>query len=583
MSASTVEQIKAKLGIVDVVSSYLKLERAGGNLKARCPFHTEKTPSFYVSPARESYHCFGCNRGGDIFSFVQEIEGLDFVGALEVLANKAGVEVRPIDTAVKSAKERVYAACAAATKFFVTELAGEEKALAYARGRGLTDGSIASFGIGYVRPEWQSLLNHLQGLGYRDEEIEQAGLIIKTSTSFRHPGGRFYDRFRGRLMFPLTDISGRVVGFSGRLIAPIADQEEAKYINSPQTIIYDKSRLLFGYHQAKTAIREQDACILVEGQLDLVLSHQAGLANTVAVSGTALSEYHLSLIKRLTGTLVMAFDGDKAGIAAARRAIIMALGLDLKVKIALLPEGKDPADLVAEDPSQWLAAVATAEPVIDFCLKTLGRSSDDRGKINQRVTEEVLPFVARLNNAIDRADYVTKVAAFLGVREEPIWDELKKAEQTLEVPNSGGGLSSAASVTTPTEVKTRLLLLQEKLLGLFFWQETAPTKTLSLETLRDEMVSLLGAERYEQALARYRPEADRLAIEAELLFEHRLADLEAQSRELLANLKEELLRTELQLLFGQIKEAEVSDNPTQLETILKRCQAISQEINDLKR
>ena len=368
--SSTIEQIKARLSVVEVVGSYFKLERAGANYRARCPFHQEKTPSFFVSPSRGRYHCFGCNRGGDLISFVEEIENLDFVGALKLLAERAGVPYSQPDPALASLKDRLYLLHEAAVRYYSGQLKANPAALSYLAERGLTDAAIESFRLGWAPPGWRNLGAALAGQGFKEDEMVSAGLLVSASSS-KPP----YDRFRSRIMFPLTDTVGRAIGFSGRIFGTDDNDQSVKYLNSPATPLYDKSRILYLYDQARLPMRAANRCVLVEGQIDAILSHQAGLAETVAVSGTALTTVHLSLIKRLTDNLIMAFDADLAGVNAGRRAIGLALAAGLEVKIAILPADRDPADLICENPAAWRQAVGDAVHVIDFLLTVLERSA----------------------------------------------------------------------------------------------------------------------------------------------------------------------------------------------------------------
>ncbi len=282
---SPVQQIKERLSIEEVVSSYIKLDRAGANLKARCPFHNEKTPSFFVSPDRGSYYCFGCGAKGDIFTFIEEFEGLDFKGALKILAERAGVPLVQYNKEKEGEKERLYKAMEEATKFFEKNLVENQEALKYLRERGLENKTIRDFRIGFVKNDWRELYSHLQMIGFTDIEIEKAGLAKKTEKGM-------YDRFRGRIMFPISDSSGRIIAFSGRILED--DGKSAKYLNSPETPIFNKSSVLFGIDKAKDSIRKNNFSILVEGQMDLILSHQAGFKNTVASSGTAMTDSILS-------------------------------------------------------------------------------------------------------------------------------------------------------------------------------------------------------------------------------------------------------------------------------------------------
>ncbi|MCX6712676.1 MAG: DNA primase [Candidatus Vogelbacteria bacterium] len=568
MSSST-EQIKAKLSIAEVVGSYLKLEKAGGNFKARCPFHNEKTPSFYVSPSRESWHCFGCNRGGDIFSFVEEVEGLDFLGALEVLAGRAGVELGPVDLKVRSETERLYALIEEATRYFHTNLLQSEEAKQYLKDRQIKEETVRRFRLGFAKSDWNALSGHLVHKGFKEEEIEKAGLAIASSQSFHHAGGRYYDRFRGRVMFPLCDGSGRVVGFSGRIIMQNGEREEAKYINTPQTALYDKSRVLFGYDKAKQEIRKNDFCVLVEGQMDLISSHQAGVENAVAVSGTALTAQHLALIKRLTDNLVMAFDGDSAGIAAARRGIELALSAGLDVKIALLPDGLDPADLVAQAEDKWKEAIAGATNVVDFYLGALGRKTGDKRLLNKRIVEEVLPYVARYQNSIDRAQFVGKIAAFVGTKDEPIWNELEKIRVSP---------TEALPAVVGPEKKSRSEMIEGKVFSLLFWLE-GKGEALGAD-LRSRLTKDLG-ELFEQKEKEYSMIKDRLILEAELSYEGN-EFLSNEADDLLANLAEEKLREELEIVLGQLRQTEAIKNETEAGRLLAQAQDLRKKIEEFR-
>src|SRR3989338_177774 len=269
---SPAQQIKERLPIEEIISSYLKLIPAGRNFKAKCPFHNEKTPSFFVSPERNSYYCFGCGAKGDIFTFVEEFEGLDFRGALKLLAVRAGVILESYNQREEGEKEKLYRITEEASLFFEKNMKNNAEVLSYLKNRGLNDESIKNFRIGFVKNDWRESYSYLTGRGFRDSELEKAGLVKKTEKGY-------YDRFRGRIMFPISDSSGRIIAFSGRIF--VDDGKSAKYLNSPETPIFNKSSVLFGIDKAKEAIRKNNFSILVEGQMDLILAHQAGFKNTV--------------------------------------------------------------------------------------------------------------------------------------------------------------------------------------------------------------------------------------------------------------------------------------------------------------
>ena len=306
---SDIEEIKSRLNIADIIGEYIRLDKAGANYRARCPFHNEKTPSFMVSAEKQIWHCFGCQKGGDIFGFVMEIEGLDFKETLKLLAEKAGVALKKTDFKAESKKTRTLEILELATKFYETQLwsgAGKIKILNYLKDRGLQKESIKEFRLGYAPAGWRNILTFLIGRGYSAQEIEKTGLLVKKDN------GDFYDRFRDRIIFPIADPMGKVVGFSAR-VAPGGDESQAKYVNTPESEVYHKSKALYGIDKAKGEIKSKNFALLVEGNMDVVAAAQAGIKNTVAVSGTALTPDQINIVKRYTNNLKMFFDMDKAG------------------------------------------------------------------------------------------------------------------------------------------------------------------------------------------------------------------------------------------------------------------------------
>ncbi len=557
--SSTVDKIKERLNIVEVVGNYLKLERAGINYKARCPFHNEKTPSFFVSPARENYHCFGCNKGGDIFSFVQEIEGVDFLGALKILAERAGVEVESFASGQDDKTKRWYSLLAAASEFYQGQLGKNKPAGEYLAGRGVKPETITQFALGYAPADWREATEFLTSRGYKEEELEAVGLAMPSKAGGGAKGSRHYDRFRGRIMFPLADSAGRVVGFSGRLFPETGKTEDAKYINTPQTVLYNKSRLLYGLDKAKVAIRRAEMTVLVEGQMDLIMSHQAGVENAVAVSGTALTAEHLLALKRLAPQVVMAFDQDLAGINAARRAIDLALGLGLEVRAALITSGKDPADMIKLDPLAWEKAVAETKHVIDFYLSVLAEQNYDNRALRLAVSKEVLPYLARLENAIDQAHFVSKVATFLNLPEEPIWQEVRKIKP--------GAITTEVIGSTSTEVFSRKQIILERLQAFKLWAEGNG----KYNDLLDQVAKVITFEPAEE-------DKSKLNLEGEMLYagKEKLAE---EITELLTEYRRESLREELASLLVKVRAAEASGDHANLDKYLKKCQAISEELH----
>jgi DNA primase len=563
---SPVEEIKQRLSVLDVVQSYIKLEKAGANYKARCPFHSEKTPSFFVSPSRDIWHCFGCGKGGDIFGFVMEIEGVEFIEALRLLADKAGVKLKTEDSRFKNERIRLFELLKTAADFYRKELGRRKNVLEYLQKRGLKDSTIQSYFLGYAPEEsggWRNLCNFLKSKEYSGEEMEKAGLAVKS-------GADYYDRFRGRIMFPLFDFSGRIVGFSGRLYPePTSDvgkiptsDVKAKYINTPQTILYDKSRILYGFDRAKTEIRKKDACILVEGQMDVLMSHQAGVLNAVAVSGTGLTPYHLNSIGRLTNNLIVAFDSDEAGLIAAGRGIDLALQGRFEIKVISLETEKDPAEVINKNPAAWQKAIQDSRPIIDFYLYVLAKNSDAR-IFRQKVGKIVLPYLLLIESEIDRNHWVKEIAKRLDIREESVWEELKKTMPPKpgfegSKPGFGGGGRGRS--------RSRRRLLEERILGIVFWRKN------------DNLIP----EKYKNLLGKGREDGDRLAIEAEVIYEKmEKEDLEKEIKILLNELERETIKEGLQKLLGEIHHFEAKRDEKALNEKLNEFRELSRHFNRL--
>ncbi|MEK7148517.1 MAG: DNA primase [Patescibacteria group bacterium] len=566
--SSIIEDIKSRLNIVDVAQGYLKLEKAGGNFKACCPFHNERTPSFFISPSRQTYHCFGCNKGGDVISFVEEIEGLDFQGALKVLADRAGVTLTRERAGAKDERDAIHSALELATKFYEAVLPKFPDAVAYLTNRGLTQETIKSFRVGFAPDEWRSLGDFLTKKGVTESVMEHAGLIV------RSPKG-FYDRFRGRIMFPITDSSGRVIAFSGRILKEeagktLGESAAAKYVNSPETEVFHKSRALFGLFQAREAIRRADACVLVEGQMDLILSHQANVSNAVASSGTALTSEHLQMIKRFSKNIVLALDADNAGLSATHRAITLALDQDMGVKIASLPQGLDPADLVLKNPILWKNAVLEARHVIDFYLELLPELFTDKDVLRTKVSEIITPFIPHLRSTLDQAHFVSKTADILKMKEEPVWDEVKKRA------SMAGALRETQKLELNVLQSSRQSRIVRAVEGILLWQEGAKEPALeNVSEYRAQFSKLLeGFPPFEVV------DSESLIFEAEVRL-HGSERIEGEIEELLKNLKEEILREKFAAKMVELKQAEIKGDVSLAEKLLAECQTISKEMHAL--
>jgi len=537
--SSPVEQIKARLNIADVVSGYIKLQKAGANFKANCPFHREKTPSFFVSPARESWHCFGCGKGGDMFNFVMEIEGIEFYDALVILATRAGVELKPMSQEYASEHSRLLQLMEDAKKFYESELRKNDGVKNYLKERGLKGETAKEFGVGFAPDGWRNLHSFLKNKNYTDIEMEKAGMVVKSTKGY-------YDRFRSRIMFPWNNFAGQTVGFSGRIFEK--DDGTGKYINTPQTVLYDKSNLLYGFDKAKMEIRKKDDCILVEGQMDVIMSHQAGVRNAVAVSGAALTENHLHLIKRLTDNLSICFDKDKAGFLASKRGIDMALIDGLEVKVISI-ESKDPADVVKENPETWQKAAGSAKNIIEFYLKSFAEKITDPRELKKKIESTVLPYVTLVPSEIEKAHWVGKIAGMLNVKEEPIWEELKKVE-IKEFDEIKGREPAKAPM------KSRLDFLRSRLSGFDFWRKGKGGKELNNEEKK-------------------------LAFEAELFYGE-IENLDEEYEKLSGEIEKEEVRKELENISLLIRQAEASNNEEDIKAYLDKFNKLTKKLNNIK-
>ena len=481
-----VSKIKDRLSVVDVISGYLKIQKAGANFKARCPFHNEKSPSFFISPERQIWHCFGCQKGGDIFAFVQEMEGVGFPEALRILAARAGVELGEFDSALKDSREQLYQVCETSTRFFEKQLGNSDigkRAFEYLKERGLKSETMSEFRLGFAPNTWDSLGGYLRSSGFSEKEIVDAGVVLK-----RNDGNGIYDRFRSRIIFPIADANGRVVGFTGRIFAEsseaLAKEEgQAKYVNTPQTLIYDKSRILYGLNLSRSEIRKKDRCLLVEGNMDVLMSCQAGVTNVVASSGTALTPTHLAILKRFTNNLDFCFDADSAGIGATTRGIGMALGQDFNVKAVAIDdkECKDPADYVKKYGQAWEKLVASAKPAGEFYFdKAKENHNPDSAESKKNVILAVAPFVKRLSSQVEKAHWISKLAFFLRVKEDAVENDIMSAPDTLGIyegltresadfkkpvsgeSGAGNRVSLAAKIEAPDVLNEALLSLVMK-------------------------------------------------------------------------------------------------------------------------
>lgn len=444
---SVIDEIKDRLDTVEVISGYVPLKKAGRNFKGLCPFHAEKTPSFIVFPESGTWHCFGaCGTGGDLFAFIMRRENMDFSEALRFLARRAGVELTPRSEAQQAEDKRLerlreinMAAAAYYHHLLLTSGRGEE-ARTYLEKRAVEPQTIERFQLGYAPPDWQELGHRLLNKGYRPEDVRDAGLIIE-----KEDGDGWYDRFRHRLMIPIRDARGLVIGFGGRVLG----EGEPKYLNSPQTPLFDKGRTLFGIDLAKEAMRAEKTVVVVEGYMDVIQAHQHDLSNVVASMGTALTEAQVKLLKRFAARIVLALDADTAGQKATRRVMDLSRQITLHevvkigpvltekqysgeadVRIAVLPAGKDPDQMIREDPESWPQIIEGARPVIDHYFQLVTDDLDLSSPQNKSIAEQRLsPIIRSIGDKIQQAHYVQKLARLIKVEEKVLWEKLSQQRQ----------------------------------------------------------------------------------------------------------------------------------------------------------
>lgn len=457
-----VEEVKSRINIEDIVGEYVQLKRAGRNFKGLSPFGNEKTPSFIVSPEKQIWHDFSSGKGGSVFNFVMEMEGLDFKGALEHLARKAGVDLSQYQSGQSAEtgklKERLYQALEVAAKFYQVQFSKNVAALEYIfKQRAFSKEVALEFRIGYSPNNGTALIDYMKKRGFTDTELQKAGLTAK-----RYHGTG--DMFRGRIMIPLQDAQGKVIGFTARLLDE--DPDAPKYINTPQTLLYDKSRHVYGLHLAKDALRKEKYAVLVEGNLDVIASHQAGIRQVVATAGTALTEMHLKTLSRFTNDIRLSFDQDRAGQAATERAIPIASKVGVTLSMITIPSGKDPDELVKQDPKIWQRVITQHEYALDWLMARYAAQLDvDSVPGKREFSDVMLRVVRQLPDAVEQDHYLAKIAKQLGVSKDAMRSKLDETPEQRQVFKK-----SKAAQTTPDRSQLEFMRLQDQLLGLALMQ-----------------------------------------------------------------------------------------------------------------
>jgi DNA primase len=588
--SDSVEQIKSRLDVVEVISGYIKVQKAGRNYKARCPFHNEKTPSFYLSPERQSWHCFGCNKGGDMFSFVSEIEGVDFVEALRILAAKANVtlpERHAGEAQEKNQRQALLAVTELSAKFFEKQLwhsnAGA-RALAYLRGRGITDDTIKAWRLGWAPNDWRALSGFLHEQGYQSTLIASSGMAI-----LKEGRDSLYDRFRSRIMFPICDASGQVVGFTGRVFgAEVAVDGEplAKYVNTPQTAIYDKSRVLFGLDKAKQHIRQKDACLLVEGNVDAIMSWQAGAANVVATSGTALTPQQLHLLGRYSTNLDFCFDADQAGKTATRRGIGLAFAQNFAVRILTIRDEhcKDPADYVQKYGEKWNEVVASAKPALQYYYDEAVAAFDPSSVSSKKsVVASLGPLINRLTSRVEQGHWVGQLALLLRAEQSAVQADIASVKDDIAVLESAPEETISGTVVVPEKPMDPTA---QEMLALLARQPALTSQLCDCTDLLDPRIAAVVADPAMLTPAyqgEYRQLVDVAALRADQLWQdYTDAQLQEHMARLVSGLRERRIRALRTDIEHEIRQAEAAHDSPRLNELLAKFQEYTTQLHQLQ-
>ena len=447
--SSQVQEIKNAVDIATIIGERVKLTRSGKNLRGLCPFHSEKSPSFFVTPDMQRYKCFGCGKSGDVLNFIQEYESLPFPDALQLLADRAGIRLEK-KTFSKEDQHRktLFEVLDLASEYYHYLLTSHESgapAREYLKNRGVFSDSITTFKLGYALNSWDAVQKFLIGKKkFSQLELEDAGLIIHSS------GGRYYDRFRDRVMFPLTHATGATVGFSGRVLNP--NEKEAKYINSPETALYHKSELLFGYSVLKQFMRKEEEVVVVEGELDAISSYQAGVKNVVAIKGSAFTEQQFRLLSRTVKRVVLSLDADSAGVEATKRAIETSKQFDLSLRVLPIVGGKDPDEIARENPAEWREMVKHTVSAFEFLVESALKKYDlQSGEGKRLASKEIMPILSQIANAIEQSHYVSMIADRFEVKPDVVFQELEKQKKKNEM---GGSLSKQKTPSVVVETNS---------------------------------------------------------------------------------------------------------------------------------
>lgn len=576
-----IEQIKDKIDIVEFIGSYIPLKPAGKNFKANCPFHSEKTPSFMISPERQTWHCFGaCNEGGDVFKFLMKHENLEFYEALKILAEKAGVELKKISPTDQKQFGVLYDINESAKKFFQSKLERSDRVKQYLQDRGLTSKTIEEFEVGFAAGGFEDLTLDLINLGYDIKDIERSGL------NFKSDRGNYIDRFRNRIMFPIYNHFGKVVGFSGRILPEFDTGEMGKYINSPETLIFNKSRILYGFHKSKNFIHQLNKALLVEGQMDFLMCWQDGIKNVVATSGTALTQDHLTSIKKQTDSIIFSFDNDEAGLKAAERSIDLANSLDFNVKILILKDFKDPAEVVVKNPGLMAKFIEKSQGVMEFYFNRYllkidksGHNSDRNGSFSdlKKNIRIVLAKIKNISSPIEKNHWIKELSQKIDMSEQALMEEMEQIKNPI-IPTFSA-TKEEATQSQNGDLKTRREMISERIFILFLadgeFKSSIEKNSKYLPPIYQEIFKKISGAEIEN-----NPEINKqidllsmkTGVESGNFTEEKL---KKELAELLKQLKQEYCKEKQNDLSKAIKQAEKNKDENNLQELLKQFDEIS--------
>ncbi|HMO78643.1 MAG TPA: DNA primase [Candidatus Paceibacterota bacterium] len=564
MSHNDVQKIKERLGIKELVETYIKLEKSGKNYKGRCPFHNEKTPSFFISPDRDGYYCFGCGEKGDIFTFVQKMEGIDFYDSLKLLADKTGIKLSKNSENPDQTNKQIKEILRVSTDFYQNNLKNNSEALSYLKKRGLSEKTIKQWKIGYALNDWKSLLVFLKQNKFSEDLIFKSGMIKIA------PSKDKYDTFRSRIMFPIFNSIGETVAFSGRIFGQ-DDKKNAKYLNSPEGPLFKKSEILYGFNWAKQYIRKYDFAILVEGQMDTIMCHQANYCNAIASSGTALSEEQLKMIYRISSNLIIAFDSDSAGFKASQRAWQMALSIGFDVKIAPISGGKDPADVIKDNVDEWKKIIKNSKHIVEVLIEKIKTSENDKRQVAKKISTQIIPYISEISNNIEQSNFIQMVSDQFDIKEEIIYEEIKRYK------------TNSVNKTENIEIKIKKdsLNIEKRIFGILMWQQNSKQKIIDVDDLQIKIKNILN-DQYDLIVKTVQPDIESmiLSLEENILDKK---NINQEMKELLINLEIKYLNRYREKLLAELRQAEKSGDEKISNEILKKIDEVSKKMQGINK